>query len=85
MILTDDILTGVDKATARQWLARAQDAYNRLSIGEKEVTVEVTGGGQHRSVTFDKTNIAQLTIWIRKLQKAAGYSVPRRRATAVYF
>lgn len=76
--LSQTVLAGVDDATLRQWLAEAQAALASLNTGRREVTVIVTGGGQHREVTFDKTSQAQLINWIRMLQTQLGI-VPQSR------
>jgi hypothetical protein len=78
-------LIGIDVPTLQKWLSEAQAALHSFRVGQKEVTVEITGGGQHRSVTFDKTNIAQLSIWISQLQRALGMRPRRRSALSVSF
>jgi hypothetical protein len=81
------ILAGVDDDMLRTWLSQAQAARMELSTGSRAVTVEVTGGGQHRSVTYrnDQNGLAMLDDWIRLLQAQLGIiRSPRRRATIGY-
>jgi hypothetical protein len=79
-------LAGVDRDTLQAWLTSAQSALNTLALGQKEITVIVTGGGQHREVTFERNpnSMAQLRAWIGELQRALGTG-GRRRAIAVSF
>lgn len=79
-------LTGVDRATLQVWLSEAQSALKTLAMGQREITVIVTGGGQHREVTFDRNqnSMAQLRAWIGELQRALGIG-GRRRAIPVSF
>lgn len=79
------LLAGVDTATLQGWLADAQAALARFSTGAQEVTVIVTGGGQHREVTFAKTEMATLTQWIKTLQAQLGIITRPRRAIGVSF
>lgn len=79
------ILTGVSTPVLQGWLADAQAAMARFSTGAQEVTVIVTGGGQHREVTFAKTDLGTLTQWIRLLQAQLGLITRPRRAIGVSF
>lgn len=81
------LLAGVDPATLQSWLTQAQMALMSLNTGQKVVTVEVTGGGQHRSVTYrnDANGLSQLAEWIRLLQAQLGIiPTPRQRARNYY-
>lgn len=80
-------LTGVDPATLQAWLTQAQSALNSLMLGQRVVTVEVTGGGQHRQVTYrnDPNSMAGLRAWIGELQRALGVRRRPRRAIGVSF
>ena len=78
-------LAGIDEAMLRKMLADAQSALGKVMTGRLETIVMVTGGGQHREVTFSKTNVAQLRVWIAELQRILGISVRPRRAIAVSF
>jgi hypothetical protein len=79
------LLAGVDTTTLQSWLTNAQAALARVSTGQQEETVIVTGGGQHREVTFSKTNMGDLVRWIMMLQQALGTCGGRRRAFGVSF
>jgi hypothetical protein len=85
MIVAADVLTGIDAATKQVWLTQAQNALQNLNIGQRAVTVIVTGGGQHREVTFDKMAIPQLRLWIAELQRSLGLNPRPRRAIAISF
>lgn len=79
-------LTGIDRPTLQGWLRDAQSALNTLALGQREITVIVTGGGQHREVTFERNqnSMAQLRAWIGELQRALGIG-GQRRAIPVSF
>lgn len=77
-------LGDVDQATLTAWLAQARQAKVDLITGNKPITVEVTGGGQHRSVTYSKADMAALDAWIMEIKLALGIA-PRRSAIAVSF
>jgi hypothetical protein len=77
--ITKTVLAGVDNTTLQTWLSQAQAALNALVTGQQAVTVTVTGGGQHREVSFNKTNQANLIAWINMLQAQLGIKrTPRR-------
>lgn len=77
--ITQTPIAGVDTTTLQGWLSDAQKAYAAFNIGRREVTVSVTGGGQHREVTFNRTNLQQLLAWIKMLQAQLGIiTAPRR-------
>jgi hypothetical protein len=77
--LTQTPLAGVATVTLQSWLSDAQAALAALNTGRREVTVIVTGGGQHREVTFQKTDQAALLNWIRMLQAQLGIIATTRR------
>lgn len=82
------VLAGLDPATLQTWLSQAQSALNDLNLGQRSVTVEITGGGQHRSVTYrnDPDSLAMLNAWILQLQRALNIrGRSRRRAIGVSF
>ncbi len=79
------ILAGLDNATLQKMLTEAQLALSRFSTGAQEQTVVVTGGGQHREVTFAKTDMATLVQWIKLLQAQLGIVCRPRRAFPVSF
>jgi hypothetical protein len=75
------IFAGMDRAALQQALTNAQAKRLELAMGEKVVNVEVTGGGQHRSVTYrnDPNSLAMLDDLIRQLQSQLGI-IPEPRA-----
>lgn len=77
-------LQGLDQATLQKMLADAQQALANVMTGKQVEVVQVTGGGQHREVTYNKVNVAGLYSWIAQLQLALGLR-PRRSALAVSF
>ena len=84
---TTSVLAGTDPALLRTWLTQAQAALASLNMGQRVVTVQVTGGGQHREVTYrnDPNSLSQLMEWIRLLQAQLGIiPAPRRRARLTF-
>ena len=79
------LLAGVDTTALQGWLSDAQAALAALNTGQREITIIVTGGGQHREVTFQKTDTAALANWIRTLQAQLGIiPAPRTRARITF-
>lgn len=76
----------VDKEILKTRLAEAEEAYHKLMIGEKEVSVSV---GNFGSTTYNQTNITQLEAYISNLKSqiaaAEGKSTGRRRIMKVSF
>lgn len=76
----------VDKEILKTRLAEAEEAYHKLMIGEKEVSVSV---GNFGSTTYNQTNITQLEAYISNLKSqiaaAEGKSNGRRRIMKVSF
>jgi hypothetical protein len=85
--ITQTVLAGVDNATLQGWLTDAQAALGKLMSGQQVVTVIVTGGGQHREVTYrnDRNQVALLNQWIRMLQAQLGIICAPRRPINVTF
>lgn len=79
------LLAGVDTVTLQGWLSDAQAALAKLSTGTQEVTIIVTGGGQHREVTYARPDMGALSNWIRMLQAQLGIITRPRRAIGVSF
>lgn len=82
------VLAGLDPTLLQTWLTQAQTALAALNTGQRVVTVTVTGGGQHREVTYanDPNSLARLNAWIIQLQQQL--NIPRRsrrRALGVRF
>jgi hypothetical protein len=85
--LTPNELTGIAPATLQAWLTDAQNKLAELSTGARVVSIQVTGGGQHRQADYrnDPNSMALLRMWIRQLQAALGVLRPARRALGVSF
>jgi hypothetical protein len=79
------ILAGLDAATLQTMLTNAQLALGKFATGQQEVTIIVTGGGQHREVTFARPDMGALTQWIKLLQAQLGIITQPRRAIPVSF
>lgn len=67
-------------------LAEAEEAYHKLMIGEKEVTVSV---GNFGSTTYNQTSRSALSLYISNLKaeisKLEGTSTLRRKIIKVAF
>lgn len=76
----------LDKETIKTRLAEAEEAYHKLLIGAKEVSVNV---GNFGSVTYNQTSRTALEAYIAdlkaKLAEAEGTSTGRRRIIRVEF
>ncbi len=76
----------IDKETLKIRLCEAEEAYHKLMIGEKEVSVSV---GNFGSTTYNQANITQLEAYISNLKSqiavAEGKTVGRRRIMKVGF
>lgn len=76
----------LDKETIKTRLAEAEEAYHKLLIGAKEVSVNV---GNFGSVTYNQTSRTALETYIADLKAqlaaAEGTSVGRRRIIKICF
>ena len=76
----------IDKETLKIRLAEAEEAYHKLLIGAKEVSVNV---GDFGSVTYNQTSRSALESYISSLKSqiaiAEGKSTSRRRMIKVVF
>lgn len=76
----------MDIETLRTRLAEAEEAYHRLMIGAKEVSVNV---GNFGSVTYNQTSRSALEAYIAdlkaKLAEAEGSPVLKRKIIKVSF
>ncbi|MBN9143745.1 MULTISPECIES: gpW family head-tail joining protein [unclassified Novosphingobium] len=79
------VLAGMDTSVLQARLAQMQQDYLDLMSGAKVVSASYTQGEGGKSVTYDRTNIAQLTIAIRQLQAQLGIICSPRRAIGVRF
>lgn len=61
----------VDKATLEQWLTEAQEAEQRLFMGEQEVKITNEDGVE---VTFNRTTVGMLKRRIQYLKRELGYT-----------
>ena len=76
----------IDLETLKTRLAEAEEAYHKLMIGEKEVTVSV---GNFGSTTYNQTSRSALSLYISNLKaeisKLEGTSTLRRKIIKVAF
>lgn len=76
----------IDKETIKIRLAEAEEAYHKLMIGAREVTVNV---GNFGSVTYNQASRTALETYISSLKaqlaEAEGLAVARRRIIKVAF
>jgi len=76
----------IDKETLKTRLAEAEEAYHKLLIGAKEVSVNV---GDFGSVTYNQTSRTALESYISSLKSkiaaAEGKAMNRRRMIKVVF
>lgn len=76
----------LDKETIKTRLAEAEEAYHKLLIGAKEVSVNV---GNFGSVTYNQTSQTALEIYISSLKSqiaaAEGTNVGKRRIIKIVF
>lgn len=76
----------LDKETIKTRLAEAEEAYHKLLIGAKEVTVNV---GNFGSVTYNQTSRTALEAYIADLKaqlaEAEGIPVLKRKIIKVSF
>jgi len=79
------VLAGMDTSVLQARLAQMQQDYLDLMSGAKVVSASYPQGEGGKSVTYDRTNIAQLTIAIRQLQAQLGIICSPRRAIGVRF
>lgn len=76
----------IDIETLRTRLAEAEEAYHKLLIGEKEVSVSI---GNFGSTTYNQTSRSALEAYIASLKEqinvAEGKTSGRRRIIKVAF
>ena len=77
--LNSGILAGMSRADLQSMLTSAQQAYAELSLGKKGISFSYTQGDGTRSVTYQPTDIAQLTQFIMQIKRALGMPGGRRR------
>ena len=69
--------SGYDCTKIKVLLKQAQEAYHSLITGTKAVTIERNG----RKVTYNSTNIQQLSLYIQNLQATLSSSSNGRQRT----
>ena len=79
------LLAGMPTVALQKALADAQQAYIALSNGSKGESFSLTQGDGARSITYTRTNLAQLTMLIRSLQQQLGIIPQARRPMRVRF
>lgn len=71
------LLAGVDDATVRLWLSKAQTALMELSTGNKIASASYSQGDGSQSVTYTQADMARLQAFITLCQSQLG--IARRR------
>ena len=79
------LLAGMDTSILQSRLTQMQQDYLDLMSGAKMISASYTQGEGGKSVTYDRTNIAQLSAAIRQLQAQLGIIDRPRRAIGVRF
>ncbi|RBL87896.1 phage head-tail adapter protein [Streptomyces cavourensis] len=59
---------GIPQATLRQWLVDALQAQQDLMTGAKGESYSYSQGEGSKSVSFSRTNLNDLAVYIRRLQ-----------------
>lgn len=76
----------LDKETIKTRLAEAEEAYHKLLIGAKEVSVNV---GNFGAVTYNQTSQTALEAYIADLKaqlaEAEGIVMMKRKIIKIYF
>lgn len=76
----------IDKETLKTRLAEAEEAYHKLMIGVKEVSVNI---GNFGSVSYNQTSRAELAAYISNLKSqlaiVEGKKLERRKVIKVAF
>jgi len=72
-------LAGMSRDQLTAMLASAQEAYTELLMGKKGVSFSYSQGDGTRSVTYQATTVANITMLISQLQKALGIVQRGRR------
>ncbi len=71
-----------ERTKLKERLEKAEDAYDRLMCGEKEVVISYDG---NRSVTYNQISVTSLAQYIVQLKAKLGMKGGRRRAIGVSF
>ena len=73
------LLAGMDQPALRTALSAAQQALIRLQMGEARVSLTYGQGDGNKSVTYQQTDLPQLTNLIQTLQHQLGINPKPRR------
>jgi hypothetical protein len=79
------LLAGMDTTVLQARLNQMQQDYLDLTSGRKLVSASYTQGDGGKSVSYDRTNIAQLVMAIRQLQAQLGIVSSPRSAVGFRF
>jgi gpW len=79
------IFAGMTPAQLQAAIASAQAAYIELMSGQKVASLSYAQGDGAKTITYEKTNIAALQMFIKQLQMQLGVPVSRRRAVGFRF
>lgn len=83
--LTSGILAEMSKADLKAALASAQNAYIEVMSGAKGVSFSYTQGDGTRSVAYQATSPAQLTMLIMQIKRTLNPEQRQRRAVRFRF
>lgn len=79
------LLAGMSDVDLRTYLAALQRALIELGAGKAVTNVQVTGGGQHRSVTYTAGDSGHIVWLIRLVQAQLGIIDGPRCSAGVSF
>lgn len=79
------LLAGMSEKELRAYLSSLQQALIALGTGTSVTNVQVTGGGQHRSVTYAAADTGKITWLIRQVQAQLGIIPSPRQSAGVSF
>ena len=83
MSATTGSFVGVDTATLNAWLQQAQTARHELVTGRRAQMVAYGQGDGTKTVTYTRSNLADIDAYIASLMSALGLG--RRRPVYVRF
>lgn len=72
-------LAGMTQVQLQALLAKAQDAYTDLMLGNKNVSLSYAQGDGAKSVTRQMTNPQNALVFIMMIQRALGMPCAQRR------
>lgn len=77
--VTCGIFAGMTQAQLQALLARAQEAYANLMLGQQNVSLSYTQGDGAKSITRQMTSPQNALVFIMMLEQALGICCARRR------